>query len=143
MHGHFFDLFACWYVRFCLHCILICFRPLLWILKCAPSLHCNTPNCSQAVRKFPKVSKRNSSVHAGCDCNVRSALGGSSESGRGQPHSKTLARATQPGCLREVLECGCPLPLSSLRTLAKNLPASLHLLSSLAGALPLRALRAS
>src|SRR2546427_4901148 len=38
-------------------------------------------------------------------------LSGSSESGRGQPHSKTLARATQPGCFRKVLECGCPLPL--------------------------------
>src|SRR5205809_3919872 len=73
--------------------------------------HCNSRKCSQAAAKFPKVSKRNSTVHAGCDCNVRSALRGSSESGRGQPHSTTLARATQPGCFREVLECGCPLPL--------------------------------
>src|SRR5436309_8586876 len=75
------------------------------------SPRCNSRKCSQAATKFPKVSKRNSTVHGGCDCNVRSALSGSSESGRGQPHSKTLARATQPGCFREVLECGCPLPL--------------------------------
>src|SRR3989475_10126523 len=120
MHGHFFDLFACWYVRFCLHCILICFRPLLWILKCAPSLHCNTPNCSQAVRKFPKVSKRNSTVHAGCDCNVRSALRGSSESGRGQPHSKTLARATQQDASARFWSAAVLCRFSSLRTLASE-----------------------
>ena len=34
------------------------------------------------------------------------------KSGRGQPHSKTLARSHGRLYLREVLECGCPLPLS-------------------------------
>jgi hypothetical protein len=33
------------------------------------------------------------------------------ESGRGQPHSKTLARFPARYLIREVLECGCPLPL--------------------------------
>jgi hypothetical protein len=33
------------------------------------------------------------------------------ESGRGQPHSKTLARFRKWRYLRKVLECGCPLPL--------------------------------
>jgi len=33
------------------------------------------------------------------------------ESGRGQPHSKTLARFSARYFLRKVLECGCPLPL--------------------------------
>src|SRR5215831_15077996 len=37
------------------------------------------------------------------------------KSGRGQPHSKTLARRIARHSFREVLECGCPLPLSSLR----------------------------
>src|SRR2546425_8894595 len=34
------------------------------------------------------------------------------KSGRGQPHSKTLARGAKSRCIRQVLECGCPLPLS-------------------------------
>src|SRR5437870_2625251 len=34
------------------------------------------------------------------------------QSGRGQPHSKTLARLLACHSVREVLECGCPLPLS-------------------------------
>src|SRR5678815_637619 len=34
------------------------------------------------------------------------------QSGRGQPHSKTLSRWIARRCSREVLECGCPLPLS-------------------------------
>jgi hypothetical protein len=33
------------------------------------------------------------------------------ESGTGQPHSKTLARFLARHSVREVLECGCPLPL--------------------------------
>ena len=33
------------------------------------------------------------------------------KSGRGQPHSKTLARPPTPWKSRGVLECGCPLPL--------------------------------
>ena len=33
------------------------------------------------------------------------------ESGRGQPHSKTLSRRIARPSFREVLECGCPLPL--------------------------------
>src|SRR5262249_42642708 len=36
------------------------------------------------------------------------------QSGRGQPHSKTLTRRIARHSLREVLECGCPLPLSLL-----------------------------
>src|SRR5882762_11711972 len=36
-----------------------------------------------------------------------------SESGRGQPHSKTLSRWFARRSVREVLECGCPLPLYS------------------------------
>src|SRR6266850_5467967 len=35
----------------------------------------------------------------------------SAESGRGQPHSKTLSRWIARYSFREVLECGCPLPL--------------------------------
>jgi hypothetical protein len=35
------------------------------------------------------------------------------ESGRGQPHSKTLARFSARCLFRKVLECGCPLPLLS------------------------------
>jgi hypothetical protein len=35
------------------------------------------------------------------------------ESGRGQPHSTTLARVPARNSIREVLECGCPLPLFS------------------------------
>src|SRR6266850_6692330 len=34
------------------------------------------------------------------------------QSGRGQPHSKTLSRGIARRSFREVLECGCPLPLS-------------------------------
>ncbi len=34
-----------------------------------------------------------------------------SKSGRGQPHSKTLARALAYYSFRKVWECGCPLPL--------------------------------
>jgi len=34
------------------------------------------------------------------------------QSGRGQPHSKTLSRRIARCSFREVLECGCPLPLS-------------------------------
>jgi hypothetical protein len=37
-----------------------------------------------------------------------------SKSGRGQPHSKTLSRWIACQSFREVLECGCPLPLSLL-----------------------------
>src|ERR1043166_1710671 len=33
------------------------------------------------------------------------------ESGRGQPHSKTLRENLRPRKFRMVLECGCPLPL--------------------------------
>jgi hypothetical protein len=36
------------------------------------------------------------------------------QSGRGQPHSKTLARHPMRQKTRSVLECGCPLPLSHL-----------------------------
>src|SRR5207245_7895001 len=36
---------------------------------------------------------------------------GSSESGRGQPHSKTLRADSEISNIRQVLECGCPLPL--------------------------------
>jgi hypothetical protein len=36
------------------------------------------------------------------------------KSGRGQPHSKTLARFSARCFFRKVLECGCPLPLRSL-----------------------------
>src|SRR5215510_11203000 len=35
-----------------------------------------------------------------------------SQSGRGQPHSRTLSRRIACYSFREVLECGCPLPLS-------------------------------
>jgi 3-isopropylmalate/(R)-2-methylmalate dehydratase small subunit len=40
-----------------------------------------------------------------------------SQSGRGQPHSKTLSRRIAPHSFREVLECGCPPPLSVLVSL--------------------------
>jgi hypothetical protein len=33
------------------------------------------------------------------------------QSGREQPHSKTLSRQIARCSFREVLECGCPLPL--------------------------------
>jgi hypothetical protein len=36
------------------------------------------------------------------------------ESGIGLPHSKTLSRQRARHLFREVLECGCPLPLSLL-----------------------------
>jgi hypothetical protein len=36
------------------------------------------------------------------------------QSGKGQPHSKTLLRRIACDFFREVLECGCPLPLSLL-----------------------------
>ncbi len=39
------------------------------------------------------------------------------QSGRGQPHSKTLRDLERWGRRVSVLECGCPLPLSSLREL--------------------------
>src|SRR6266581_261454 len=38
------------------------------------------------------------------------------QSGRGQPHSKTLSRGVARHFFREVLECGCPLPLFLLAT---------------------------
>jgi hypothetical protein len=38
------------------------------------------------------------------------------QSGIGLPHSKTLARSIAPHSFREVLECGSPLPLLSLRS---------------------------
>jgi hypothetical protein len=37
------------------------------------------------------------------------------QSGRGQPHSKTLARNPMRQKTQSVLECGCPLPLLSPR----------------------------
>src|ERR1051325_8563310 len=37
------------------------------------------------------------------------------QSGRGLPHSKTLARYLAPSKSRQVLECGSPLPLSLRR----------------------------
>jgi hypothetical protein len=40
------------------------------------------------------------------------ACGLQKESGIGLPHSKTLARCFGSQYLRQVLECGCPLPLS-------------------------------
>jgi hypothetical protein len=33
--------------------------------------------------------------------------------GRGQPHSKEMVRVLERKMFRQVLECGCPLPLSS------------------------------
>jgi hypothetical protein len=33
------------------------------------------------------------------------------ESDRGEPHSKTLSRRIARNSFREVLKCGCPLPL--------------------------------
>jgi len=41
------------------------------------------------------------------------AIGGAAQSGRGQPHSRTLSRRIMHQYLRKVLECGCPLPLST------------------------------
>src|SRR6266850_1650430 len=38
------------------------------------------------------------------------------QSGRGQPHSKTLSRRVARRSFREVLECGYPLPLLFLRS---------------------------
>ena len=38
-----------------------------------------------------------------------------SQSGRGQPHSKTLRDFESLGARVSVLECGCPLPLFSPR----------------------------
>src|SRR6266436_6390442 len=43
------------------------------------------------------------------------------KSGRGQPHSKTLARRLTCCSLREVLECGCPLPLFMNRKIATDI----------------------
>src|SRR5437660_4030333 len=53
------------------------------------------------------------------------------ESGRGQPHSRTLARGSVGPYISRVsrrsvrlrasvLECGCPLPLSSERSICRN-----------------------
>jgi hypothetical protein len=42
------------------------------------------------------------------------------KSGRGQPHSKTLPRLMERKILRQVLECGCPLPLSSKQLKSKH-----------------------
>ena len=47
---------------------------------------------------------------------------GSSESGRGQPHSTTLRRPKRPGARASVLECGCPLPLSIHRKVSTRAP---------------------
>jgi len=52
------------------------------------------------------------------DLRVRLKLSGTfglTQSGRGQPHSKTLARLPARHSVREVLECGCPLPLFILK----------------------------
>jgi hypothetical protein len=46
------------------------------------------------------------------------------ESGREQPHSKTLARFSACRSIREVLECGCPLPLFAATILAIALQSS-------------------
>ena len=35
------------------------------------------------------------------------------KSGRGQPHSMTCRNVGDGGASRSVIECGCPLPLSS------------------------------
>jgi hypothetical protein len=42
---------------------------------------------------------------------TRYSNGVGNESGRGQPHSKTLSRRNARHSFREVLECGYPLPL--------------------------------
>ena len=53
------------------------------------------------------------------DCRLRDArsrvcLVTARSIGRGQPHSKTLRKGWRPIRRGSVLECGCPLPLSSL-----------------------------
>jgi hypothetical protein len=47
-----------------------------------------------------------------CDWRLIVQVRDSPESGRGQPHSKTLARLSARWFFRKVLECGCRLPLS-------------------------------
>src|SRR5438874_10791305 len=42
------------------------------------------------------------------------------ESGRGQPHSKTLRKEWHAGKRASVLECGCPLPLLQASKLFKS-----------------------
>jgi hypothetical protein len=56
------------------------------------------------------VEKWNLAILQGANCHWCSFDNGD-ESGRGQPHSKTLARRIARDSFREVLECGCPLPL--------------------------------
>jgi len=63
----------------------------------------------------PKVpnSKQNSNTRPRTD---KAGGNGSDESGRGQPHPKTLSRRLARNFFRKVLECGCPLPLFLLRS---------------------------
>ena len=49
------------------------------------------------------------------------------KSGRGLPHSKTLARLRPPAGRRKVLECGSPLPLSGRASAGRHIFASSHL----------------
>jgi hypothetical protein len=43
------------------------------------------------------------------------------ESGRGRSYSKTLAHSLEGHSIREVLECGCPLPLFSVAATPREL----------------------
>src|SRR5439155_23843961 len=50
--------------------------------------------------------------HQGCDKNCRPLEAAWTESGRGQPQSKTLRVSRTLWKARQVLDCGCPLPPS-------------------------------
>jgi len=63
---------------------------------------CDYIICPGLVESVAKVADAN---------NMLARLAGSDESGRGQPHSKTLSRRIARHFFRKVLECGCPLPL--------------------------------
>jgi len=74
-------------------------------------------NGIEAVSKFDfERSRRREESHSSSierhEAKERAAhVDGRNESGMGLPHSKTLSRRIARHSLREVLECGCPLPL--------------------------------
>jgi len=61
------------------------------------------------VKSLKRAESKNSRVRPEVMGSIRLR-----KSGRGQPHSKTLARLSTHLFIREVVECGSPMPLSLL-----------------------------
>ena len=67
---------------------------------------------NQAISRRNSSAKGSAAALVGCLRTAFALATIASQSGRGQPHSKTLRDVRHVGERASVLECGCPLPLS-------------------------------